>query len=98
MKLRLAITRLAKLDLDELIVHIGGDNPGAAVEVASRILDRIDLLREQPEIGRKGRRPGTRELTVDGTRYIVAYRVDALRGQVQILRILHTSLMWPEKL
>ena len=64
MKLRLAITRLAKLDLDELIVHIGDDNPRAAVEAASRILDRIELLREQ----------------------------------VQILRILHTSRMWPERL
>lgn len=98
MKLRITITRLAKLDLDELIVHIGEENPKAAVDTASRILGRIDLLQEQPEIGRKGRRPGTYELVVDKTRYIVAYRIDAARNQIQVLRILHTSRMWPERL
>lgn len=95
---RIVVTRLAKLDLDELIVRIGKDNPKAAVDVASRILGRIDLLREQPEIGRPGRRPGTRELVVDGTRYIVAYRVNPAREQIQILRILHAARLWPQRL
>jgi toxin ParE1/3/4 len=98
MRLRLAFTRPAKLDLDELIIHIGESNPRAAADVASRILGRVELLREQPEIGRRGRRPGTRELVVDGTRYIVAYRIDPARSQIQILRILHGSRLWPEKL
>jgi toxin ParE1/3/4 len=98
MTLRLAFTRPAKLDLDELIVHIGEENPVAAVTVATRILDHIRLLREQPEIGRKGRRAGTRELVVDGTRYLVAYRIDAERSQIQILRILHTSRRWPRRI
>jgi len=30
-RLRIVVTRLAKLDLDELIIHIGEDNPRAAV-------------------------------------------------------------------
>lgn len=98
MKLRIAFTRLAKLDLDELIAYLGEENPQAAVKVALRIRDRIKLLQEQPDLGYKGRRPGTRELVVDGTRYIVAYRLDATHSQVQILRILHTSRMWPESL
>ena len=98
MKLRLTITRLARRDLNELVVHIGEDNPKAAVDVASRIFDRIELLREQPQIGRRGRRPDTRELIVDGTRYIVAYRLDATGSRVQILRIVHTSRRWPDRL
>lgn len=98
MKLRLAITRLGKLDLDELITYIGRESPKAAVEVASRILGQIDLLKEQPEIGRPGRRAGTRELVVPNTRYIVAYRIDAAQEVVQILRILHTSRTWLERL
>ena len=98
MTLRLAFTRPAKLDLDELIIHIGDDSPAAAVSVASRILDQIRRLREQPEIGRKGRRAGTRELVVDGTRYIVAYRIDVAHSQVQILRIVHTSRRWPRRI
>lgn len=98
MRVRLAFTRLARLDLDEIIVHVGEENPRAAVDVATKILDRIELLREQPELGRKGRRPGTRELIIDGSRYIVAYRLDSTQSQVQILRILHTSRLWPGKL
>jgi len=37
--MKLRVTRLAKLDLDELIVHIGQENPRAAVDVATTILD-----------------------------------------------------------
>jgi len=97
MKLRLTLTRLAKLDLDDLIVHIGKDNPRAAVKIGSSILDKIELLRDQPEMGRRGRRPGTRELVVEGTRYIVVYRVVPERDQIQILRILHAARLWPEQ-
>ena len=98
MRLRLAITRLAKLDLDELIVYIGDDDPRAVVAVATRILERIELLRENPELGSSGRRPGTRELVVDGTRYIVAYRIDTAQEQIQILRVLHGARVWPDRL
>src|SRR4051794_23060478 len=98
MTLRLAVSRPAKLDLDELIVHIGEQDPAAAVKVASAILARIRLLADQPEIGRKGRVAGTRELVVDGTRYIVAYRIDASRGMIEVLRILHTARRWPRRL
>lgn len=98
MTLRLAFTRQAQLDLDELIVHIGKENPRAAVEVARRILERIELLGEQPEMGRKGRRSGTRELVVEGTRHIVAYRVEVADGRIVVLRILHGARRWPQRL
>ncbi len=98
MKLAIVVTRLAKRDLEELVVHIGEDNPGAAVEVVNRILDRIEMLGEQPGIGRPGRRAGTRELVVEGTRYIVAYREDATRGEIQVLRVLHAARLWPRRI
>lgn len=34
MKLRITMTRLAKLDLDELIVYVGEESPKAALGVA----------------------------------------------------------------
>ena len=98
MKLAIVVTRLAKRDLEELVVYIGEDNPGASVEVVNRILDRIEMLGEQPGIGRPGRRAGTRELVVEGTRYIVAYREDATRGQIQVLRVLHAARLWPRRI
>jgi len=66
--------------------------------VATRILERIELLRENPELGRSGRRPGIREVVVDGARYIVAYRIDTAQGQIQILRVLHGARVWPDRL
>ena len=98
MKLAIVVTRLAKRDLEELVVYIGEDNPGAAVEVVNRILDRIEMLGDQPGIGRPGRRAGTRELVVEGTRYIVAYREDATRSQIQVLRVLHAARLWPRRI
>ncbi len=98
MKLAIVVTRLAKRDLEELVVYIGEDNPGAAVEVVNRILDRIEMLGDQPGIGRPGRRAGTRELVVEGTRYIVAYREDATRGEIQVLRVLHAARLWPRRI
>jgi len=43
----------------------------------------------------QGRVPGTRELVVTGTPYIVAYRV---RDEtVEILRVFHAARKWPER-
>jgi toxin ParE1/3/4 len=45
-------------------------------------------------MGRPGRVPGTRELVVAGTPYIVAYRVTASR--VDVLAIIHAARRWPQ--
>ena len=76
---------------------IAADNPGAASEVAARILGAVELLREQPSVGRPGRVPGTRELVISGTPYIVAYTV-LDRQRVEILAVLHGKQKWPESL
>jgi toxin ParE1/3/4 len=54
-----------------------------------RILKAVASLPAQPSVGRPGRVPGTRELVVAKTRYIVPYRI---RGNtIEILRGFHTS-------
>ena len=60
-----------------------------------RVLAAVALLAEQPGMGRPGRVPGTRELIVPRTRYIVPYRV---RGEtVEVLRVFHTSRRLPDR-
>ncbi len=44
--------------------------------------------------GRLGRVPGTRELIISGLPYILPYIEK--NGTIYILRILHTSMKWPE--
>jgi toxin ParE1/3/4 len=64
--------------------------------VAKRILDTVAYLIEHPEIGRKGRILGTRELIIPGLPYIVPYRVRG--GVIEILGVLHTAQQWPKEL
>jgi toxin ParE1/3/4 len=86
---------LALADLDELMNYIAKDNPEAANEVARKIWRTTQMLSNHPAIGRVGRVPGTRELVISGTPYIVPYRV--IFDEVQILRVLHAARKWPER-
>jgi toxin ParE1/3/4 len=87
--------RKALRNLDEEATYIAVDDDRAARLVVQRILGAVALLAEQPGLGRPGRLPGTRELVVPKTRYIVPYRV---RGQtVEVLRVFHTSRRLPAR-
>ena len=80
--------------LIEIRRYIAEDPPGAAEQVAERILETVTYLRDHPEIGRAGRIPGTRELVIPGLPYIVPYRVKG--NEIEILGVLHTGQEWPK--
>ncbi len=82
--------------LAHLRAYIAKDRPSAAEHVAMTILATVELLAEQPGLGRPGRVPGTRELVVPGTPYLVPYRI---RGdRLEIVAVFHGRQRWPEKL
>lgn len=83
------------LNLDAAVEYIAADDPAAAAKVAQRIWNTAQLLADQPGMGRPGRVSGTRELVVPGLPYILPY-VEK-QGAGIILRVLHTSIKWPEK-
>jgi toxin ParE1/3/4 len=63
-------------DLASLRAYIAEDNPAAARRVVLDIIQNVEqLLPDNPQIGRAGRVPGTRELVVPRTPYIVPYRI-----------------------
>ena len=84
-------------DLAALRVFIAENDPAAAQRIVAGILRHIEeVLPDNPEMGRAGRVPGTRELVVPRTPFIVPYR---LRGNaIQILRVYHGARRWPESL
>lgn len=85
--------RTALRNLDEEARFIAVDDPKAAQVVVERIFNAVAALAKSPGIGRPGRVPGTRELIVAKTRYLIPYRV---RGKsVEILRVFHTSRRTP---
>lgn len=93
--MRVSWLRKALRNLDDEATHIAIEDAAAARLVVKRALDAVSVLAGQPGLGRPGRVPGTRELIVAKTRYIVPYRV---RGQtVEILRVFHTSRRLPDR-
>lgn len=84
----------AIFDLNALRQFIAQDKPSAASRSAKRILNTVHLLSEQSGMGRAGRVPGTRELVIPGLPYIIPYRVK--NNAIEILRVLHTAMQWPE--
>jgi toxin ParE1/3/4 len=93
--MRVRWLRQALRNLDEEASYIALDDPAAARVVVRRVLDAVASLAEQPGLGRPGRIPGTRELIVARTRYIVPYRV---QGEiVEVLRVFHTSRRRPDR-
>jgi plasmid stabilization system protein ParE len=87
--------RTALRNLEDEAAYIAADDRAAARLVVGRVLQAVEQLAEQPSLGRPGRVPGTRELVVAGTRYLVPYRVR--RDAVEILRIFHTSRRLPAR-
>ncbi len=84
-------------DLVSLRAYIAEDNPAAARRTVQHIVESIEqLLPDNPRIGRAGRVPGTRELVIPRTPYIVPYRHQ--RTTIQILRVYHAARRWPDSL
>lgn len=89
-------TAEALQDIESLRWYIEQDKPNAAKKVVYKIFSAAKTIALHPNIGRPGRSPNTRELIVTGTPFIVPYRVQ--KGALEVLRVLHGAMEWPEKL
>ncbi len=80
-------------DRDSQLDYISELNPRAAIEQGDCIASHIDKLVQHPDMGRVGRKQGTRELVITHTSFIVVYRVKGKR--IELLRVLHGAQQWP---
>jgi len=80
--------------LRSIFEFIAADNPVAAYRTIRRIREAILLTARMPSSGRAGRVDGTREITVSGTSYLVAYKV--VENMIHVLTILHGAQEWPD--
>ena len=81
-------------DFANLRAFINEASPRAARATALAIIEAVEAqLPDNPAIGRPGRVPGTRELVIARTPWIVPYR---LRGStIEILRVFGAR-RWPD--
>jgi toxin ParE1/3/4 len=63
------------------------DRPETAERLVTRLVSVTEALRNHPYLGRAGVEPGTRELVIGGTPFIVVYRVQ--RDRVTINTVWH---------
>jgi toxin ParE1/3/4 len=71
-------------------------SPASADLMLDRIFSAVDLVERYPGAGRPGRIPGTRELVIVPTPFLIAYRIR--RGTIEILALLHGARKWPDVL
>lgn len=83
--------------MDQEAEYIAKDDPQAARLVVHRIYHAVSLLRDNPSLGHPGRLPGTHELVIQKTRYIVPYRVRPRLQRIEILRVFHASRKLPDR-
>jgi toxin ParE1/3/4 len=80
-------TETAVRHLAAIQAYIEQDKPEAAKNVAQSICKAVAYLAAHPHLGRPGRKPGTRELIVAGTPFLVPYQVQG--DHLTILAVLH---------
>ena len=86
--------RRALRNLEKEAARLAHDNLQVAAALISAVDESTRLLARHPDMGRPGRVPGTRELTLPHSAYIIPYRVKEQRGE--ILRVFHTSRKWSQ--
>ena len=83
----MTLTKRAKAERNHALAQRGDD------AAAARLLERFDAAERRlghfPELGRAGRRAGTRELLIAGTPYLFIYRIE--EDRLTVLEIRHGS-------
>ena len=90
--MKLAWTSEARQNLQDILSHIGAENPSAARKLKQRIDRMVAYLPDRPFMARPGAIDGTRE-AIPHPSYRVVYQVDD--DAVSILAVVHTSRQWP---
>ncbi len=93
--MRVRYTPAARKHLGEIGDYIAQDNREAATRVIRAIREAVDLLSDNPNMGRRGHLEGTRELVIPRLPYYAAYRVT--ETAVEIFAVIHTARSWPER-
>ncbi len=79
-------------DREDIYDFIEQDNPAAALDLDELFSESASRLIDDPNCGRPGVVPGSRELVVH-KHYMLVY--DVAGKQVRILNVVHTARRWP---
>ena len=86
-------TMAAAADLESIGEYLFEKSPQNAAQLIRKIYETPSALRNYPNLGRPGKKEGTRELVIAPLPYIVVYQTTD--DAIYILRILHGAQDWP---
>jgi addiction module RelE/StbE family toxin len=81
-------------DIEDIAAHVAERDLAAALRLTDLIVDGVEeRLPTNPNLGRPGRVPGTRELVLHRN-YIAAYEV--MEAGIYVLAVYHAARDWPD--
>lgn len=83
------ITNPALRQIDEIFSYIARDNVQAASDVVARIYEVIDVLVQNPRLGRRTVRRGVRMFVVTGTPYLIFFQYFRQLDALRVLSVRH---------
>ena len=90
--MQLRWTMVAADDLEGIAEYLYEKSPQSAAQLIRKIYEAPSNLRSYPNLGRSGKKDGTRELVLAPLPYVVVYQI--VDDVVYILRILHGAQDW----
>jgi toxin ParE1/3/4 len=91
--MQLRWTTAAVDDLEGIAEYLFEKSPQNAAQIIRKIYEAPSVLNKYPNLGRPGKKEGTRELVISPLPYIVIYQVKV--DILYIVRILHGAQDWP---
>jgi toxin ParE1/3/4 len=92
--MHLRFSDTAERDLDAIYNHIAKENPAAAQRIVDSLLSAAYQLENFPFLGREGRVPQTRELSVPRTPYYLVYTLPD-DYHIDVETIIHERQQFP---
>jgi toxin ParE1/3/4 len=91
--MQLRWTTAAADDLEGIAQYLFEKSPQNSPQLIRKIYEGPSGLKTYPNLGRPGKKWGTRELVLTPLPYIVVYQI--MGDAIYILRILHGAQDWP---
>ncbi len=86
-------TTAAGADLEGIAEYLFEKSPQNAAQLIRKIYEAPSILKSYPNLGRLGKKEGTRELVITPLPYIVIYQI--MDDTLYVVRILHGAQDWP---
>ena len=89
--MKVVFAERARRDIGNIYDDIAQHNPGAAQRVEDTIRTRCERLADFPYAAVATDGPNVRQLPLVRYPYTIYYRIDAMRGLVEIARVIHAA-------